>query len=222
MPDDVSDAPIRLSTGAELRASGPGGACAAVVCVNGGQASDVEGTWSATLEWLVRRLAPRFPGLRFGEVRYRVKSWKQLDRCVEDARAAIEELAARRTLVLGFSMGGAVAARVASEPSVETVLGLAPWFPDRLPLEPLRGRRLRVLHGSLVRWLPGIPGVSPALSRRGFDRALALGASGEYTLIPGAVHGVALRAHRGRPVPLPRARTWERLVAEELERFQTG
>jgi dienelactone hydrolase len=155
-------------------------------------------------------------------VRYRVKSWKQLDRCVEDARAAIEELAARRTLVLGFSMGGAVAARVASEPSVETVLGLAPWFPDRLPLEPLRGRRLRVLHGSLDRWLPGIPGVSPALSRRGFDRALALGASGEYTLIPGAVHGVALRAHWGRPVPLPRARTWERLVAEELERFQTG
>jgi pimeloyl-ACP methyl ester carboxylesterase len=222
MPDDVSDAPIRLSTGAELRASGPGGARAAVVCVNGGQASEVEGTWSATLEWLVRRLAPRFPGLRFGEVRYRVKSWKQLDRCVEDARAAIEELAARRTLVLGFSMGGAVAARVASEPSVETVLGLAPWFPDRLPLEPLRGRRLRVLHGSLDRWLPGIPGVSPALSRRGFDRALALGASGEYTLIPGAVHGVALRAHWGRPVPLPRARTWERLVAEELERFQTG
>ena len=222
MPDDVSDAPIRLSTGAELRASGPGGARAAVVCVNGGQASEVEGTWSATLEWLVRRLAPRFPGLRFGEVRYRVKSWKQLDRCVEDARAAIEELAARRTLVLGFSMGGAVAARVASEPSVETVLGLAPWFPDRLPLEPLRGRRLRVLHGSLDRWLPGIPGVSPALSRRGFDRALALGASGEYTLIPGAVHGVALRAHRGRPVPLPRARTWERLVAEELARFQTG
>jgi pimeloyl-ACP methyl ester carboxylesterase len=222
MPDDVSDAPIRLSTGAELRASGPGGARTAVVCVNGGQASEVEGTWSATLEWLVRRLAPRFPGLRFGEVRYRVKSWKQLDRCVEDARAAIEELAARRTLVLGFSMGGAVAARVASEPSVETVLGLAPWFPDRLPLEPLRGRRLRVLHGSLDRWLPGIPGVSPALSRRGFDRALALGASGEYTLIPGAVHGVALRAHWGRPVPLPRARTWERLVAEELERFQTG
>jgi pimeloyl-ACP methyl ester carboxylesterase len=190
--------------------------------VNGGQAGEVEGTWSTTLEWLVRRLAPRLPGLRFGEVRYRVKSWKQLDRCVEDARAAIDELAAPRTLLLGFSMGGAVAAQVASEPSVETVLGLAPWFPDRLSLEPLRGRRLRVLHGSLDRWLPGIPGVSPTLSRRGFERALALGAKGEYTLIPGAVHGVALRAHWGRPVPLPRARTWERLVAEELERFQAG
>ena len=32
-----------------------------VVCVNGGQAGEVEGTWSASLEWLVRRLAPRFP-----------------------------------------------------------------------------------------------------------------------------------------------------------------
>lgn len=222
MPDDVSGVPIQLSTGAELRVTGPADVGTAVVCVNGGQASEVDGTWSATLEWLVRRLAPRFPQLRFGEVRYRVKSWKQLDRCVEDARAAIEELGALRTLVLGFSMGGAVASQVAGEPSVETVLGLAPWLPDRLSLEPLRGRRLRVLHGALDRWLPGIPGVSPTLSRRGFERALALGAVGDYTLIPGAVHGVALRAHWGRPVPLPRAGTWARLVADELERFQTG
>ena len=95
-------------------------------------------------------------------------------------------------------MGGAVAVAGRRGPSVETVLGLAPWFPDRLSLEPLRGRRLRVLHGSLDRWLPGIPGVSPASSRRGFERARALGVEGDYTLIPGAVHGVALRAHWGR------------------------
>jgi acetyl esterase/lipase len=116
-------------------------------------------------------------------------------------------------------MGGAVASRVAAEPSVQTVVGLAPWFPDRLPLDALRGRRLRVLHGSLDRWLPGIPGVSPASSRRGFDRARALGVEGEYTIIPGAVHGLALRAHRDL-VALPRARTWARLVADELRRFE--
>jgi acetyl esterase/lipase len=77
-----------------------------------------------------------------------------------------------------------------------------------------------VLHGSLDRWLPGIPGVSPASSRRGFERARSLGVEGEYTIIPGAVHGLALRGHRGRPVPLPRAHTWARLVAEELRRFE--
>jgi hypothetical protein len=117
-------------------------------------------------------------------------------------------------------MGGIVSSQIAAEPSVETVVGLAPWFPERLSLEPLRGRRLRVLHGSLDLALPGIPGVSPASSRRGFDRAMALGAEGEYTIVRGGVHGVALRAHWGRPVPLPRARTWARLVADELRLFQ--
>ena len=51
--------------------SGPARADA-VLCVNGGQRAAVEGTWSASLEWLVGRLAPRFPGLRFAELRYRI------------------------------------------------------------------------------------------------------------------------------------------------------
>jgi hypothetical protein len=117
-------------------------------------------------------------------------------------------------------MGGAVSVSCADEPSVEEVLGLAPWIPDRLSVEPLRGKRLRVLHGSLDRYLPGVPGVSPTLSRRGFDRARALGVDGEYTLIRGGLHGVALRAPSGRPVPLPRAGRWANLVAAELARFE--
>jgi dienelactone hydrolase len=213
---------MRLRTGAEMRVTGPADATAAVVCLNGGQSREVEGTWSATLEWLVRRLAPEFPRLTFGEVKYRIKSWRRLDACVDDARAALEALDASRTLLLGFSMGGAVSILAAGEPSVETVLGLAPWIPDRLELDALRGRRLRVLHGTLDQALPGIPGVSAAGSRRGFERARALGVDGEYTLVNGGLHGVALRAHWGRPVPLPRAGTWARLVADELRRFQTG
>ena len=209
-----------LATGAELRLTGPPNAAAAIVCVNGGQGDEVEGTWSASLEWLVRQLAPAFPALTFGEVRYRIKSWKKLDWCIDDARAAVQAVGTERTLMLGFSMGGAVASQVAAEPSVETVVGLAPWFSDRLPLDALRGRRLRVLHGSLDRWLPGIPGVAPESSRRAFDRARALGVEGEYTIIRGAVHGVALRAHWGRPVPLPRAHAWARLIGGELERFE--
>ena len=208
-----------LPSGAELRLTGPT-AAAAVICVNGGQGREVEGTWSASLEWLVQRLAPSFPTFTFAEVRYRIKSWNTLDLCIEDAREAVQEIGAERTLLVGFSMGGIVSSQIAAEPSVETIVGLAPWFPERLSLDQLRGKRLRVLHGSLDRGLPGIPGVTPASSRRGFDRAIAIGAEGEYTIIPGAVHGVALRAHWGRPLPLPRARTWARLVGDELRRFQ--
>ena len=211
-----------LDTGAELRVTGPPDGRVAVVCVNGGQAREVEGPWSASVEWLVGRLEPHFPGLAFAELRYRIKSWKRLDSCIEDTHAAIAATGAERTLLVGFSMGGAVATQVADDPSVGAVVGLAPWFPDRLSLERLRGRRLAVFHGSLDRSVPGIPGVSPASSRRGFDRARALGVEGEYTVIPGALHGIALRAHWGRPVPLPRARAWAQHVASEVARFQAA
>jgi len=208
----------RLATGAELRRTGNGDR-GAVVCVNGGQAREVEGTWSASIEWLVERLAPRVPELAFAEVRYRVKSWRKLEWCVEDAEAAIREVGATRTVLLGFSMGGAVAIAAAEEPSVETVVGVAPWIPDELEVAALEGKRLAVLHGALDRWLPGIPGVSPRSSRRGFERALAVGAEGSYTVVPGAVHGVAVRSPWGRLVPLPRAGRWEQLVEDELRRF---
>jgi pimeloyl-ACP methyl ester carboxylesterase len=211
---------MKLSTGAELRITGGDGrgdGPLCVVCMNGGQRAEVEGTWSATIEWLLERLRPQFPEVRFAELRYRIKSWRRFDECVQDARAAIAAAGNERTLLLGFSMGGGVAVAVAAEPSVETVVGLAPWIPPRLPLEGLRGRRLAVIHGSLDRALPGIPGVSPRLSRAGFERAQALGVEGDYTLIPGAVHGIALRPLGLGLVPLPRAKRWAELVAEELD-----
>jgi pimeloyl-ACP methyl ester carboxylesterase len=208
----------KLTTGADMRVTGSG--ALAVVCVNGGQDHEVPGTWSATLEWLVRRLAPRFAGLRFGEVRYRIKSWKRLDWCVEDARAAIAVLGGERTLLLGFSMGGAVSISAADDPHVAAVLGLGPWIPDRFNVSTLRGKRLDVIHGALDRWLPGIPGVSPSSSRRGFERARAAGAEGSYQTISGAVHGIAVRGPGGRVLPLPRAGRWAKLVGAELDRFQ--
>ena len=151
-------------------------------------------------------------------MRYRVRSWKQFELCVEDARAAVQEVGARRTLFLGYSMGGAVAIAAADEPSVEAVLALAPWIPDELDVSGLRGKRLDVLHGSLDRPLPGIPGVSPSGSRRGFDRARELGVEGSYELIRGGLHAIAVRP-RGRLVPLPRAGTWLDRAAERIERW---
>ena len=46
------------------------------------------------------------------------------------------------------------------------------------------------------------------------------GVEGDYRLVPGGLHGVALRAPWGRPVPLPRAHAWAGLVAQELDRFE--
>jgi pimeloyl-ACP methyl ester carboxylesterase len=212
---------VILSTGAELRVTGPTGRCA-VVCVNGGQAREVDGTWSASVEWLVRRLAPRLPELGFAEVRYRVKSWKRMESCFEDARAAVEHVAAPRTLLLGFSMGGAVSIGIADEPRVAGVVGLAPWIPDELDVSTLRGKRLTVFHGALDRWLPGIPGVSARHSRKGFDRARERGAEGRYVLIPGALHGIALRRPSGGLLTLPRASRWAELVEEELRAFDAA
>jgi pimeloyl-ACP methyl ester carboxylesterase len=209
-----------LRSGAEARATGSP-VRGSVICVNGGQSSLAEGTWSASLEWLAGRLAPRFPELELVEVRYRVKSWKRMLWCIEDARAAIETAGSERVLVLGFSMGGAVAIQAATHPKVEGVLGLAPWIPDRLDVAPLAGKRLDVIHGTLDRWLPGIPGVSPESSRRGYERARALGVPGSYTLLPRALHGIAVRAPWGLR-PLPGAGSWLRQVAQVLEQFQTA
>jgi acetyl esterase/lipase len=201
-----------------MRVTGAVGECA-VVCVNGGQHREVDGTWSASVEWLVRAVAPRLPSLAFAEVRYRVKSWRRLESCVEDARAAVFEIGAPRVALLGFSMGGAVSIAVASEAKVAEVVGLAPWIPDELDVSSLRRKRLTVIHGSLDRWLPGIPGVSAAHSRKGFDRARERGAEGRYVLVPGALHGVALRFPWGKLMPLPKARRWAELVEDELRRF---
>jgi len=212
---------LRLATGAELRVTGSVDG-AVVLCLGGGQQREVAGTWSATLEWLVATLAPRLPQLAFAEVRYRVKSWRRLDSCVEDARAAVQQVGAPRVALLGFSMGGAVAVTIAREAGVEEVVGLAPWLPEELDVSTLRGRRFTVVHGALDRWLPGIPGVSAAHSRKGFDRARERGAEGRYVVIPGALHGVAVRAPWGGLLALPKAERWAALVAEELSRFLEG
>lgn len=213
-----------LPSGAEVRVTN-GGAPVAVICVNGGQSRAVPGTWSATLEWLVTRLAPRFPDVAFHEVRYRVRSWRHLPGCIEDGRAALDHAVARgarRCALLGFSMGGAVALACAGHEAVRAYIGLAPWLPDQLPVEPLHGSRVAIRHGALDRYLPGIPGVSPSSSRAGAERARAAGIPVDYALVPGSLHAVALRAPWGEPVPLLRSADWLAFVAGEVEALRAA
>jgi dienelactone hydrolase len=207
-----------LPTGGAVRFTGPTGG-PVLVCANGGVAREVPGDFSPTVEWLVRRLAPRFGGLGFAEVRYRVKSWRRLGGLVADGMAALDavrDAGATRVAMLGFSAGGAVALACATaRPEVERVVALAPWIPDGLPLGNLAGRTVAVMHGTLD-GVPGVPGTSPRLAERGVQRMRAAGVDARFTAVPGGVHGLAVRP-AGLLVPLPRARLWARLVEGELE-----
>lgn len=212
---------VALATGAEARICNEGARVVAVL-VNGGTARAVPGTWSATSELLVSELAPRHPGVELMEVRYRLKTWNGLRSCIDDAEAALELARGRPTLLVGFSMGGAVSVGASGHDAVGGVLGLAPWIPDRLPLDGLAGKRLDVIHGAWDRWLPGVPGVSPTVSRRGFERARRIGVEGSYTLIPRGLHGAAVRSPKGAIVRLPRWRAWVDGVADRLAAFEAA
>ena len=213
--------PFQLATGAEARWTGVPGV-RAVVCVNGGTAAELPGTWSASVEWLVRRLSGRFPQLGFLEVRYRIKSWQQLELCVEDAAAAIElarHSGAQELSLLGFSMGGAVAVRNAAASGVGLVAGVNPWLPPQLELETLQGRRLAIVHGALDAPLPLIPGVKPSMSLAAANRARALGVEVEREVVSRGFHAIALRRRGGGMLALPGAVRYAEFVGDQLERF---
>lgn len=193
------------------------------MCVGGGSSKPRAGDWGATLEWLVARLAPSFPRLGLVEVRYRVRSWREIESCIADARAAIEtslDAGASRCALLGFSMGGAVSVATAGHPAVSHVVGLAPWLPDRLDGSTLVSRRLAVVHGQVDAWLPFIPGVSVSRTRVAVDRFSAQGVDTSHELVRGGVHGLALRAPWGGLLRLPRAGAWIDPISRALREFR--
>ncbi len=211
---------VQLSSGGALRCVGPSDG-PVVICMNGGIARSVPGDWSSSIEWLVGELAPRLPHLGFAEVRHRVKSWRALDSLVADAAAAVALVRARgaqRLALLGFSAGGAASLVCAGQQGIREVIALAPWIPEQLDLTPLAGARIRVIHGSRDGTRLGVVGVHPDHSRAGVARLRAVGADATHTVIPGAVHGVAIRPF-GRIMRLPHARDWRELVGRELATF---
>ena len=220
--EELLNTEISLNSGAHARVSGPTDGLT-IVCVGGGSGKSRPGEFGATLEWLVTRLACRFPEVGFAEIRYRVRSWRELESCVEDAGAGLEsmvEAGASRCALLGFSMGGAVSVASADHPSVSDVVGLAPWLPEQLDGSTLAGRRFSVVHGQLDSSLPLVPGVSVARTRAAIDRFAARGVETSYTLVRGGVHGLALRAPWGGLIRLPRASAWLAPLASAIERFR--
>ena len=196
---------VRLATGAEMRLTGDG--ATAVVCVNGGQARRGGGNLERVAR--VARAAARaaLPGSsRSPRCATGSSRGSGSSACVEDARAAVDAVGAERTLLLGFSMGGAVAIAAADEPSVER-RARARAVDPRPARARAAARQAARRAARLARPLAaGHPGrVAGALAARASSARARSASTGSYALIPGALHGIALRAPAGRPVPLPRA-----------------
>jgi dienelactone hydrolase len=134
-------------------------------------------------------------GLAVWTVRYRYRGWNGAEQSpADDARWAIAAIRDRYgdvpVALVGHSMGGRAAMRVAGEPAVVAVVGLAPWLPDGEPVGQLRGRRLLIAHGDLD------VVTSPRASRRFAERAAEAGADVDYVRVRGEMHAMLRRWYR--------------------------
>ena len=139
-------------------------------------------------------------GIEVWTLRYEIRGWNGEQMApVADARWALAEIRHRLgelpVALVGHSMGGRTAMRVADDAAVVGVAALAPWLPDGEPVDAIAGGRALVVHGTLDRV------TSPSASRRFAERARAAGATVDYVALRGETHAMLLRA-----------RTWHRLA----------
>lgn len=141
-------------------------------------------------------------GLAVWLVRYRYRGWNGAEMTpVADAQWALEEVRRRHgdvpIVLVGHSMGGRTALRVAGDESVRGVVALAPWLPNDEPVEQLAGRDLLIAHGDLDTV------TSPRASRRYAERAKAVARRVVYVTVRGDMHAMLFRWRR-----------WHRLTTE--------
>jgi alpha-beta hydrolase superfamily lysophospholipase len=136
--------------------------------------------------WSLRR-STRGRDVAVWLMRYRVRGWNGgTEDPVRDARWALAE--ARRLhpgapiVLIGHSMGGRVALRLAAEPSVAGVCTLAPWIEPGDPVIRPVGAQVLLAHGDRDRVTD--PSASAAYAAR-------IGAS--FVPVPGESHGLLRR-----------------------------
>lgn len=181
-----------------LPATGPTTAVALVL--HGGRSRGDQ----PTSEWQLayRRMVPiardvhraaQHDGVAVWLLRNRVRGWNEPKQDpVLDARWALDRIAEQHpgasTVLIGHSMGGRVALRVAGTDGVTGVCALAPWLEQDDPVEQLAGRTVLIAHGDRDRW------TSPARSYAYAVRAREVTPDVCRFVVPGAGHPMLRRA----------------------------
>ena len=138
-------------------------------------------------------------------VQYRERGWNNDadPDPVKDARFALAEIARRYTnlpiVVVGHSMGGRTACRIADGDNIVGVTALAPWLPKGESTASMAGKQLRVIHGTRDRW------TSARWSRDFVERCQGVTKSANWTSMPGVGHFM-----------LRRVRKWNQFVEDSV------
>jgi len=124
------------------------------------------------------RRAGRDRGLAVWLLRYRVRGWNAPDLDpVRDARWALDRAHERHAgvpiVLVGHSMGGRAALRVADDRAVVAVCALAPWIEDGEPVRQLAGRSLLIAHGDRERMTDPRQSYRYAVAARGVASRVA-------------------------------------------------
>jgi pimeloyl-ACP methyl ester carboxylesterase len=145
----------------ERRAAPSGPVRGVALLLHGGKAASHAPTTPNQLT--VRRMRPfaraiesagRDHGVAAWILRYRLRGWNGDEMStLPDARWALDQVRAELgdvpVVLVGHSLGGRTALRMAGDASVVAVAALAPWLPPGEPVEQLAARTVMIVHGTL-------------------------------------------------------------------------
>lgn len=144
--------------------------------------------------------------IRVATLRYAVRGWNgDQESPLPDARWALDRIAERfgnlPVGLVGHSMGGRVALRVADYAGVRSVAAMAPWLPPGEPIPAMDDRTVLLAHGTADRR------TDPAETFELAEKLAAQGVDVELVKFPRAGHSMVFPA-----------KPWHDLVAEFMVR----